>query len=224
MATTGTASTLYSTDPTWRAWVNTIATRTSYTGTALTDTTWAIWNGTACHHVTAAQGNSITITTSATDSVWRVWADQARQVAMEMVGRWRIEHVYTPPPPPTPEQRAERARIEEAARVARAQEDEKRKAARARARGLLISNLTREQRESYEKNGFFDVVVDGKTYRINQGTHGNVCQVDGRGTVERYCVQPDGVPVEDAMLAQLLTLRFAPQEFFRNANVTRMRN
>lgn len=206
------------TDSVWRTWANTVTGYNSATS-AITDVAWKIWNG-HTHMITAATGQSVTITTtSTTDSVWRVWATQA--MARQMT---RVEHAYTPPPPPTPEQLAERARLDEAARIARAHDEEKRKAARARARGLLISNLTREQRESYERNGFFDVVVDGKTYRINQGSHGNVCQVDGAGTVERYCVQPDGVPIEDQMLAQLLTLRFAPHEFFRNANVTRMRN
>lgn len=87
-----------------------------------------------------------------------------------------------------------------------------------------MSHLTPQQRDCYERNGYFDVIVDGKTYRINQGTHGNVALVDGAGTIERYCAQPDGVPTEDAMLAQLLSLRFAPHTFFGKANATRVRN
>lgn len=135
-----------------------------------------------------------------------------------------IEHVRTAPPPPTPEQVAERARIAEAARAADRERVAKQAAATKRARGMLMSHLTPAQRATYERDGHFDVIVDGKTYRIKQGTHGNVALVDGQGVIERYCAQPDGVPTEDAMLAQLLSLRFAPAEFFNKANRTRVRN
>jgi hypothetical protein len=87
-----------------------------------------------------------------------------------------------------------------------------------------VQHLTPEQRDSYERHGHFDVNLECKTYRIKQGTHGNVSLVDDKGPIERYCVQPDGVPTEDAMLAQLLTLRHAPHEFFAKANRTRIRN
>lgn len=203
----------------FRVWVTNRA--SVYSNSSLTtgtDNTWSLWNG--CQH-SGSTGTAYlsTSVTAATDSVWLKWL----HMWLHMPHSY-IEHVRTAPPPPTPEQLAERARIQELARVAELERRAKLEAATKRARGLLMSHLTHEQRDSYERNGYFDVLVDGKTYRINQGTHGNVALVDGKGTIERYCAQPDGVPTEDAMLAQLLSLRFAPAEFFNKANRTRVRN
>lgn len=194
----------------YRIWVA----NTSTTVTSRTDDTWSIWNN--CRHAagTGAYYTSVT-TNSATDSAWLRWQKMPHS---------RIEIVTNVPPPPTPEQLAEHARILEAARVADRERVAKQEAVRKRARGLLMSQLTPAQRATYERDGYFDVAVEGKTYRIAQGTHGNVALVDAKGTIERYCAQPDGVPVEDAMLAQLLSLRFAPATFLGKANVTRVRN
>lgn len=128
----------------------------------------------------------------------------------------------------TPEQRQARE-LQKACRIVRLEEEAKREAERRmragqRAKSLLLATMTPEQRASYERHGHFDVCIDGKTYRIKQGSHGNVSLVDERGPIERYCVQPSGVPVEDMMLAQKLALECAPAEFFRKANVTRIRN
>jgi len=89
----------------------------------------------------------------------------------------------------------------------------------ARARRLLMSVLSPAQRQTYEDKRYFDVQVAGKVYRIHQGTHGNVRELgpDGR---ERYlwCAQPDHVPTEDAMLAQMLLLKHDEAAFRRVAN------
>jgi len=100
--------------------------------------------------------------------------------------------------------------------------DQMRMAARRRARQLLLSCLTVEQRACYLAHGYFDVRSCGRTYRIFQGAHGNVALLDAQGRrVETYCAQPAGVPEEDSMLAQKLSLELAPAEFFRIANVNR---
>jgi hypothetical protein len=203
----------------WRVWTGS---KTSGSTTACTcpwGTDDSIWNG----WVTAANNTTgtITITTNAVqDAVWRVWLNDPH-TRIEVV-RSPSARVLSPAEAEADRQRREAARIESERQEAlrRAARD----AASKRARSLLVANLTREQRAQYEKHGYFDVQVDGKTYRINQGTHGNVAQVDDKGPIERYCVQPDGVPTEDAMLAQLLALRHAPHEFFAKANRTRIRN
>ena len=96
-------------------------------------------------------------------------------------------------------------------------------AAKGRAKKLLMDTLSKGQRETIEKFGYFDVAVGGKTYRIRQGTHGNVRLLDGTGKeVQKFCVQPDAVPDEDAMLAQKLWLEADEAEFLKVANMTRL--
>lgn len=190
----------------WRSWVDGTSTAAVTTAsTAVHGNVWRFWlTNTAASTATTVTINSV---------VWNTWQSMPTS---------RIQHVRTAPPPPTAEQLAERRRIEEEARVAHLKAQEERKAAKRRARKLLVEHLTREQREQYEKHGHFDVMVQGKHYRIEQGSHGNVRLLDGKGhTVESYCVQPRGVPDEDAMLSQKLALELAPTEFFRKANVTR---
>lgn len=94
--------------------------------------------------------------------------------------------------------------------------------AQARARALLMTSLTPAQRESLEKFRFFDIEISGKTYRIHQGTHGNVRQVENGREVVTFCAQPEGVPTEDAMLAQKLMLETDEAAFLRVANARRL--
>ncbi len=98
-----------------------------------------------------------------------------------------------------------------------------------------MQHLTAEQRKTYEERRYFDVDINGKTYRILHGTHGNVRLLepsivttpDGQTPtlVERvsYCAQPDGVPTEDAMLAQKLMLETDERKFLEIANWTDLR-
>jgi hypothetical protein len=104
----------------------------------------------------------------------------------------------------------------------------KAKAVKERAEKLLREALSKEQHKHLKEKGFFELVVhDSKkkatrTYRIHQGTHGNVRLVEGGREVTRYCGQPVGVPVEDAMLAQKLMLETDEEGFLRVANATRL--
>jgi hypothetical protein len=206
------------------------------TATSLTSATsvWNVWNANSglCH-VNATGGTaggvySLWVQAAATTTIttymnqtWRVWSDSPTTGAIARA-QGRIEHVRSAPPPPTPEQLAERKRIEDAARLERLKAEDQRKASKARARKLLVEHLSAAQRETYERLGYFDVVVEGKHYRIEQGSHGNVRLLDAKGhTVESYCVQPRNVPDEDAMLSQKLALELAREEFFAKANVTR---
>lgn len=120
---------------------------------------------------------------------------------------------------------AVRARFAEAERQRRRAYDEQAEASKeaaARARALLMTNLSPAQRESLEKYRFFDIRIEGKTYRIHQGTHGNVRQVENGREIVTFCAQPDGVPAEDAMLAQKLMLETDEAAFLRVANARRL--
>ncbi len=84
-----------------------------------------------------------------------------------------------------------------------------------KARELLVSQLNKAQRESFEKNKSFDVAgKDGKTYRISSERSFNVKGPDG----VKYCGQTVDTPIEDQMLAQKLLLENDPAKFFKNAN------
>lgn len=113
---------------------------------------------------------------------------------------------------------------EAAEKRAKAAED-----AKKRAEQLLLTCLSPEQREDLAKKGCFYVKIPiggGKfeRYRIDRGTHGNVKQLDERGSIIRsFCVQPDGVPVADSMLTQKLFLEADDQtraKFWETANIT----
>jgi hypothetical protein len=114
--------------------------------------------------------------------------------------------------------RREQERFEAEMGRARAERRATEEAAVARARALLFSALTRDQQRSLEERQFFEMNVNGKTYRIHQGTHGNVRLVQGGEETRLFCAQPPNVPVEDAMLAQKLMLETDEQAFLRVAN------
>lgn len=84
-----------------------------------------------------------------------------------------------------------------------------------KARELLVSQLNKAQRESFEKTKSFEVAgKDGKTYRISSERSFNVKGPDG----VKYCGQTVDTPIEDQMLAQKLLLEHDPAKFFKNAN------
>ena len=122
----------------------------------------------------------------------------------------------------TEAQRLQRQREQEELQRQLAEETKRRREAKARAKKLLVQHLTPEQQRSLDERGYFDIGVAGKTYRIRQGTHGNVRLVEnGRETVS-FCAQPDGVPDEDAMLAQKFALETDEAMFLRIANARRL--
>lgn len=97
-------------------------------------------------------------------------------------------------------------------------------AVRERARALLLTQLTDEQRETFEKNGWF-VVEGGKSgrkYRVaaNDNCAANIYVLDGERVTHRLCGHCDlkKVPLADHLLAQKLMLESAEEEFLRIAN------
>lgn len=100
-----------------------------------------------------------------------------------------------------------------------------------RAERLLLTCLSPKQREDLQSKNCFYVDVpgfDGKVerYRIDRGTHGNIKQLDAKGSIIRsFCVQPDGVPVADSMLTQKLFIEADEEtrkKFWETANITEL--
>jgi hypothetical protein len=87
---------------------------------------------------------------------------------------------------------------------------------------LLISNLSREQREQYESSGFFEVTGGhtGKRYRIRHRAQLNVEEFGDRGRpIRLLCFRPDGgVPIGDILLAQKCALELFESDAIRIAH------
>lgn len=93
--------------------------------------------------------------------------------------------------------------------------------AAAKARTLLLSVLSPEQRAEYTKSKTFIVRGNaGGLYRITHGRIGNVIVLNAADfkPTHALCAHPDGVPIEDVLVAQLLHLRDDEAAFGRVAN------
>lgn len=143
---------------------------------------------------------------------------------------------------PTEEERAaaaaarERRREVEAQRNAEAHrrnalENDRRLQASMRAVETLLRLLTPEQVEQYERERY--IIQRGSLggwYRIHQGYAQNIYELDDEGgrPVSRLCAHPrmnnanGTLPIEDAMIAQLLQLRFDEPGFLAVANRSRV--
>jgi len=101
---------------------------------------------------------------------------------------------------------------------------EQRRKARETAKALLTMLLDAQQKEQLEKKRYFDVISKkGRKYRIREGIAGNVrlVKADGKEALQ-LCIHPNGVPEEDAMLAQKLMLETDEDAFLKTANLTRL--
>lgn len=163
---------------------------------------------------------SVTVGTSAT---WYAW--QNAQVGFYQQAQWAQWQGGIVSAKTKRQAAAEQARFDrQQAEARRLMEEQRAKIfeAQKRARALLMTSLSPAQRESLEKFRFFDIEISGKTYRIHQGTHGNVRQVENGREIITFCAQPEGVPTEDAMLAQKLMLETDEAAFLRVANARRL--
>jgi hypothetical protein len=172
---------------------------------------WNAWNQTvALQGATQLQGllgvdvGTTGVVTAATDriTIWYQWNTQVELTKEQKEAR-----------------AAEAARYAEANRIAA----EAMHKATERAKRLLVSTLPDAQREQLEKHQYFEIIAQGsrRRYRIHQGTHGNVRLLSPSGKeVVRYCGQPNGVPTEDAMLAQALQIMHDEDAFLKKANGT----
>ncbi len=204
----------------WTIW--TTGTSSASTSTIIyegTDTStsaiWGAWN------VTAASSTATVLATT-----WTVWGDEYVRLDDERGAREavRLQNQRTQP---SAEQLERWRRQEEEACKKAAEATQRLLDARRRARELLVACLSPRQREDLDKKKCFYLEChspDGskRRYRIDEGTHGNVKLLDDKDrVVGSYCVQPNGVPTEDAMLAQKLWLETNEDEFKRKANFRR---
>lgn len=192
---------------TWNTWCGT-ADSTATT----TATTWELWTDNC---------------TASADIVWMKWTAGTGEAANTVVRSYAYR--TTAAPFLTPEQKAENdRRAEESRKAAKAARLAKEKADRKadrKARALLTRHLSRSQRREVKKDRAFHVISQsGKRYRIEvDRTHGNVFEVDAAGRkLLSFCVQPHGVPIADAVLAQKLHLQFNEDHFVKSANVSRI--
>jgi hypothetical protein len=122
------------------------------------------------------------------------------------------------------ERQVEQACVEHERRTERlAQEAMRRETANQRARELLLSKLSPEQRDCFNKNKWF--VVEGgqtkKKYRIK--SHGYIANIDVLGdngkVMHRLCVHcAHDIPLEDHLLAQKIMLELAENDIVKLAN------
>lgn len=188
------------------------------TGTAV----WRAW--TSVTNSTTTTANDLT----AFGDVWQSWTSGTTST-----------YIYAAPADPPIVQPIVETQEQMQLRIAReaeerreyerkAREERQRKeAAQARAKALLLENLTTEEAEEYlQRQAFRIMAANGKRYEIRHGLAGNISELDEKGKhVARYCVAPEkawSMPVEDTLLAQVLFLRSDPQALFAHANVTRL--
>jgi hypothetical protein len=107
------------------------------------------------------------------------------------------------------------------AELQKMEEDKRRRdAARQRARDLLCSTLTDQQREQLHKENAFDLEVAGRIYRIRPGRKVERLALDGKAEA-LFCIHPDfshGLPEDDVALSQKLLLEADEAAFLRIAN------
>lgn len=175
--------------------------------TAAASNVWVVWN-------TAVTVSTASASASSTNYVWATWNAATATTVTNVWGTWNgvVEE--------TREQRQVRERRQAEFVEEQRKQASEAAAARARAARLLEANLDEEQRKTLvEKNCFYLHTKAGRKYRIDRGTHGNVKLIDETGKILKgYCAQPDGVPVEDSMLAQKLMLESDEDAFLRVAN------
>ena len=121
---------------------------------------------------------------------------------------------------------AEQAEQQRVANELYAQRAEAARIATERSRQLLLSHLTKQQRQTFESNLWF--VVEGGRSKQRYRIHGNsysgnihVLQRDllgDRATHRLCCHCADGVPLYDHLLAQKLHLQYDEDAFLRMAN------
>ena len=190
--------------------------------------TWASFaTGTTVWPCWIATGSTITSTIIATQTVTATWTGWVTIPTLVITQQWAQWNARGDAAAETKEQQRLRVAAEAQQRAQylrkEAERAKVRDAAKHRARKLLVDHLSPEQRESYEKKGFFYLFTKERCYRIDQGTHGNVklVEADSKKVLGSYCIQPNGVPDEDAMLAQKLHLEICEEEFIARANFSR---
>jgi hypothetical protein len=190
----------------WTDWVDAGHTVSNYTvGTATT--------------IVIPYGATIT-TTGSTTNLAQGWLDtQTRWIGYE---NWPSNPRLREGPRPQRMDAEAMARAEETWQRETAEREQRRTAARTRARSLLVAHLDESNRHMLAQRGHIEVDgSDGRRYRIHdRHTVGNVLRLGGDGAPEsRWCAHPNAeLPQEDHMLAQMLALMTDAEGFLRLAN------
>jgi|SRR5882672_9707872 len=123
----------------------------------------------------------------------------------------------------TAEETRLRAEATERLRIVAEQAQRERQVILDKARNLLLSHLSAQQRETFEKNKWF-VVVGGRSkteYRIrtDYGTAGNIdVMAKGKKVASLCCHCRSDIPNEDQFLAQKIALQWDEDNFLKIAN------
>ena len=200
----GYASTIY-----WPNWIYNASTTVSNNTIVYADTTtlWTNW-------ITVGSTNSVTV---------NYWPDWVQQVPLG--NRLAVAHAL----PREDEATVQRRLVTQQDRQRQMHEErqrylEEQAEAGRKAEALLREFLSPEQLADHEKKtGFLVTSKSGRIYRILPGKHGNVLELhpDTRKPVAKWCAAPtDGVPDQDAMLAQKLFLETDEDYFRKIANRT----
>lgn len=187
------------------------------TATITINAVWHAWNGQWPAGFQDATTDTVTNTDTSDWIEWNhVWFDSGTQSAATFVFQPRTESIQE-----QRERAAARAEERKAARERAAKAKLEREAAERRAEELLKSNLSEEQQNDFEKNGWFLIdAASGKKYRIKRAREGNVELLNPDGTRKaRYCAHPKiPCPNPDTMLAQKLMLETDEDNFLKVAN------
>jgi hypothetical protein len=190
---------LYSTNATTQIWSIWNQMQYSLQPTAATNQyVWTQWIS------NQAQGTGGITTALTNQQIWTTWVNAQGSGTLSQSVNYR---------PPTEE---ELTRQRE--QVARAQQEEKE--ANERAAELLLAYLTDDQKRTWRENNVIDLVSQRKKrYRVKRGVSHNVIELNDKGKeVATYCAHPDGVPVDDVVLTQVLALKYAEDHFLKVAN------
>lgn len=181
---------------------------------------WVVSNATTTTGATYVHWhNALTSTaTYSVANVYRAWTDVNADIAV--ANQLAAQQQRAPFGWVKKTEAEVKAALEEKVKRAKAAAD-----ARARAEKLLLESLNPEQRsDMLERGRFYLLTQSGRRYRIDRHTHGNVKLVDEKGgLIEQYCAQPNGIPADDAILAQKLMLETDEKAFLKVANMTRLR-
>jgi hypothetical protein len=175
---------------------------------------WRAWNTSTC----------TTITQNTYYPALETWQDWCTTGTVISNGSYQSN---VPTREPTPEELA-------TAQKAALEREAKRAKAKVRAKSLLDSVLSPEQRQYMDRHGYIPVVGSkGRRYHVRTtgGASGNVAVLDDKDQVTgRFCAHPgpthDGhsLPNEDQFLAQVLHLQDDEDEFLRVANLVEGKN
>jgi hypothetical protein len=218
---TGAGVTTITNDTEWRKW-NQIYTLTTTSCSAGSCTNYQIVNG-------GWPFNTTNTATTASTTTWTVWSDRYERI-MEAGGHAMAAQISRY----SRRKLTEEELLVELEREKKMREEAEKRAlaaklAEKRAEELLRACLSEKQIDDLEKRNCFYVEIEGRSgkkerYRIDRGSHGNVKQIDERGSIIRsFCIQPSGVPNGDVLLTQKLWLEASEatrEEFWATANIT----